>query len=300
MLYRTFFLTFLLSFSLVACGVNTTETNSNSESETATDAEVNPETKAKKVVTLTSLTSDIIYRLDATKLVGIPGTRLLREDDRFSDFPTVNEGRTPPDLEKIVSLEPDLVIGAEGFSDQTLSKLEELGIKTIATDIDSWEALKEVTKTLASAIAADPQSLLQEYETYLPKQTNTEANLSTLVLVSRQPILAPNKNSWAGDLLSQFPVTNLAGKLQGSSPVGGYVTLSPEKILESNPDTLIIVDPSREGILEQLKQEPFWQNLKATQRDRVYVFDYYGLVNPGSLEKIKTASQQLEAKFNDN
>jgi iron complex transport system substrate-binding protein len=297
MLYRTFFLTFLLSFSLVACGFNPTETNSSSESETATDAEVNPETEAKKVIALTSLTADIIYRLDATKLIGISGTRLLKEDDRFTDFPTVNQGNTPPDLEKIVSLEPDLVIGAEGFSDQTLSKLEELGIKTIATNIDSWEALKEVTKTLASAIGADPQSLLQEYETYLPNQTNVETNLSTLVLVSRQPILAPNKNSWAGDLLSQFPVTNLAAKLQGSSPVGGYVTLSPEKILESNPDTLIIVDPSREGILEQLKQEPFWQNLKATQQDQVYVFDYYGLVNPGSLEKIKTASQKLEAAF---
>jgi iron complex transport system substrate-binding protein len=300
MLYRTFFLTFLLSFSLVACGVNPTETNSSSESETATDAEVNSETEAEKVVALTSLTADIIYRLDATKLVGIPGSRLLKEDERFTDFPTMNEGRTPPDLEKIVALEPDLVIGAEGFSDQTLSKLEELGIKTIATNIDSWTSLKEVTKTLASAIGSDPEPLLKEYDTYLPDKTNEKSNLSTLVLVSRQPILAPNKNSWAGDLLSAFPVKNVAAQLQGSSPVGGYVTLSPEKILESNPDTLIIVDPSREGILEQLKQEAFWKNLKATQQDQVYVFDYYGLVNPGSLEKIKTASQQLEATFLNN
>ncbi len=300
MLYRTFFFTFLLSVSLVACGVNTTDTNPNSQAETTTDTDLNPETEAEKVVALTSLTADIIYRLDATKLVGIPGSRLLKEDERFTDFPTMNEGRTPPDLEKIVALEPDLVIGAEGFSDQTLSKLEELGIKTIATNIDSWESLKEITKTLASAIGSDPEPLLQEYDTYLPtNNTNAETNPSTLVLVSRQPILAPNKNSWAGDLLSQFPVTNLAAQLQGSSPVGGYVTLSPEKILESNPDTLIIVDPSREGILEQLKKEAFWKNLKATQQNQVYVFDYYGLVNPGSLEKIKTASQQLETTFND-
>jgi len=156
-----------------------------------------------------------------------------------------------------------------------------------------------LTLTLASEIKAHPQPLFKEYDTYLPNQNNEKSNLSTLVLVSRQPILAPNKNSWAGDLLSQFPVTNLAAQLQGSSPVGGYVTLSPETILESNPDTLIIVDPSREGILEQLKQEPFWQNLKATQQDQVYVFDYYGLVNPGSLEKIKTTSQQLEVTLKD-
>lgn len=299
MLYRNLLLIFIISFSVVACGLSTEESDPNSELETTTETEINSETEAKRVITLTSLTADIIYRLDDTKLVGIPGTRLLREDDRFTDLPTMNEGRTPPDLEKIVALEPDLVIGAEGFSDQTLSKLDELGIKTIATNIDSWKTLQEVTKTLAAAIGADPQPLLNEYNSYLPDQNQVEEITSTLILVSRQPILSPNKNSWAGDLLSKFPVENIAAELQGSSPVGGYVTLSPEKILESNPETIIIVDPSREGILEQLKTEPFWQNLKATETNQVYVFDYYGLVNPGSLDKIKTTSKQLQTTFND-
>ena len=299
MLYRNLLLIFIISFSVVACGLPTEESDPNSELETTTETEINAETEAKRVIALTSLTADIIYRLDDTKLVGIPGTRLLREDDRFTDLPTMNEGRTPPDLEKIVALEPDLVIGAEGFSDQTLSKLDELGIKTIATNIDSWKTLQEVTKTLAAAIGADPQPLLNEYNSYLPDQNQVEQITSTLILVSRQPILSPNKNSWAGDLLSKFPVENIAAELQGSSPVGGYVTLSPEKILESNPETIIIVDPSREGILEQLKTEPFWQNLKATETNQVYVFDYYGLVNPGSLDKIKTASKQLQTTFND-
>lgn len=299
MLYRNLLLTLVISFSLISCGLPSEENNPNSESETTRETENQTQTEAQRVIALTSLTADIIYRLDATKLVGITGSRLLREDDRFIDLPKMNEGRTPPDLEKIVALEPDLVIGAEGFSDQTLSKLEELGIKTIATDIDSWEALQEVTKTLASAIGADPQPLLNEYNSYFPDQNNVEEKVSTLVLVSRQPILSPNKNSWAGDFLSKFPVENIAAELQGSSPVGGYVTLSPEKILESDPETIIIVDPSREGILEQLKTEPFWQNLKATETDQVYVFDYYGLVNPGSLEKIKAASEQLQMTFDD-
>ena len=195
MLYRHLLLIFIISFSVVACGLPTEESDPNSELETTTETEINAETQAKRVIALTSLTADIIYRLDDTKLVGIPGTRLLREDDRFTDLPTMNEGRTPPDLEKIVALEPDLVIGAEGFSDQTLSKLDELGIKTIATNIDSWKTLQEVTKTLAAAIGADPQPLLNEYNSYLPDQNQVEQITSTLVLVSRQPILSPNKNS---------------------------------------------------------------------------------------------------------
>ncbi|MEM8830754.1 MAG: ABC transporter substrate-binding protein [Cyanobacteria bacterium P01_G01_bin.19] len=277
---------------LIACnpGNVKAEASVNNNDDQIINAQANI-SQVERVVTLTSLTSDIIHQLDPNKLVGISGSRLLAEDPRFQDLPTVSQGRTPPDLEKIVALEPDLVIGAEGFSDRTLNKLEELGIQTIATDVNSWQALEETTITLANAISADPQPLLERYQTFIPEELNTAT--STLVLVSRQPILAPNKNSWAGDLLTKFQAKNLVADLQGNSEFGGYVTLSAEKVLTANPETILLVDPGREGIEEQLKAEPFWQELQATQSDRVYVFDYFGLVNPGSIAKIEESCQQL-------
>ncbi|MEM9275196.1 MAG: ABC transporter substrate-binding protein, partial [Cyanobacteria bacterium P01_F01_bin.143] len=145
----------------------------------------------------------------------------------------------------------------------------------------------------AQAISADPEPLLQKYQTFIPQ--DIKANASTLVLVSRQPILAPNKNSWAGDLLTQFKIENLVADLQSNNDFGGYVTLSAEKVLEADPEVIILVDPSRQGIEEQLKAEPFWQNLQASKNENVYVFEYYGLVNPGSLAKIQEACQNLAA-----
>ncbi|MFN5139673.1 MAG: ABC transporter substrate-binding protein, partial [Pseudanabaena sp.] len=79
-------------------------------------AEVKP-VGVSKVVALTSLSADIIYRLDKTKLVGIPGSRLLRENAEISKITQISEGQTPPNLEKIIALKPDLVIGATGFHD---------------------------------------------------------------------------------------------------------------------------------------------------------------------------------------
>jgi iron complex transport system substrate-binding protein len=121
-----------------------------------------------------------------------------------------------------------------------------------------------------------------------------------LILVSRQPILSPNKNSWAGDLLTKFQTKNLAAELQGNSPVAGYVTLSPEKILQQNPETLLIVEPLGENLLAEFKAESFWKQLKATQSDRVYTFDYYGLVNPGSIDKIEEACTKLKQVLTQN
>lgn len=256
---------------------------------TAVSPDQNPVAK-NKVVALTSLSADILRRLDEDSLVGVSGSRLIAQNPDFGDVPKVSEGRTPPNLEKIVALKPDLVVGAVGFHDQVLEKLDELGIETMATDLPDWRSLEDLTRTLAEKIQADPEPLLQEYASFLP--SNPTATDSTLVLVSNQPIMAPNRDSWAGDLLQQFAVDNLVAELQGNSPQQGYITLSPEKILEANPEILILVDVGDDSI-EKLKSAPFWNQLNAVKNDRIYTFDYYGLVNPGGIEAIKTASQQL-------
>ncbi|MCS6814332.1 MAG: ABC transporter substrate-binding protein [Cyanobacteria bacterium] len=290
----------LLSWLTIACSQPVSQSPASPDSSSPAAQASSPETTASptapaaeisRVVALTSLSADIIHRLDSTKLVGISGSRLLAKNPAMKDIPRVSEGQTPPSLEKIVALKPDLVIGAAGFHDQILAKLKELGIRTLTTEVRDWQALQTLTRDLARAIQADPEPLLNAYQTFLSsKPTNAG---STLVLVSAQPILSPNKTSWAGDLLTQFQIKNLAADLQGQSPQRGYVTLSPEKVLEANPEVLILVDVG-DGTVEKLKAAPFWKQLRAVANDRVYVFDYYGLVNPGSIDAIQKACQQLQ------
>jgi iron complex transport system substrate-binding protein len=119
----------------------------------------------------------------------------------------------------------------------------------------------------------------KQYQVYL---TGLGKAISALVLVSRQLLLSPNKNSWAGDFLTQFKLQNVTADLQGQSPIDGYVTLSAEKVLATNPDVLMIVDTG-DDLLNQLQKDPFWGELKAAQAETVYGFDYFGLINPGSL-----------------
>lgn len=258
----------------------------------APTSQTQPEFKtASKVVALTSLSADIVNRLDKTKLVAISGSRLVNQNPDFAQLPRVSEGRTPPNLEKIVALKPDLVIGAKGFHDQALAKLQESGIQTLATEVNSWRSLSELTRTIATVLNANPDPLIQSYQALLePKPAQTS---SVLVLTSRQPILSPNKSSWAGDLLNQLAVKNVAAELQGSSEFNGYVTLSPEKLLQINPEKIILIDTG-EGEINQLKSQSFWSQLKAVQQQQVYTMDYFGLVNPGSIREIEAACKKLK------
>ncbi len=294
-------LAILLNLLLIACNSTTVENNQNSENNSNSTAETQVQSNqadkpkienAKRVVALTSLSADIIHRLDATRLVGIPGSRLLRKDEKFKELPAVSEGRTHPNIEKIVALKPDLVIGATGFHDSTLKKLKELGITTLASQTNSWDALIKHTQDLAEATNTDLAPLLQKYDSFV--KDIPEKSDSILVLVSSQPVLSPNKNSWTGDLLNKFNANNLTADLQGDSIGQGYVTLSEEKIVQQNPEILLVVDPSRAGVINQLKSKSFWNKLKAAQNEKVYVFDYHGLVNPGSIDKIEETSSKLK------
>lgn len=286
-------LAFLLSLILISC--TTTATTKQPLATIAAQTQTDDIKSAQRVVALSSLAADIISELDKTKLVGITGNKLFKDNPRFEEITRVSEGQNPPNLEKIVALKPDLVIGAEGFSNQTTDKLKQLGIPTFLTQVKSWESLEELTKKIAQSINADPQALLNRYKSFLPDKQNS--SLATLVLVSRQPILTPNKNSWAGDLLAKFPAKNLAAQLQGNSPIGGYVTLSAEKVLQANPEVIIVVNPpqgTEAALLDSFKKEAFWKELNATKNNRIYVFDYYGLVNPGSIDAVEKACKQLK------
>jgi iron complex transport system substrate-binding protein len=296
-MYKTLFARtaiLLLSLTFTACSAATppqTQQSTPAVAPPANQPQTTNSESVQKVVALTPLTADIIHQLDKTKLVGIPGSKLLSSNPKFTGISAVTAERTPPNLEKIIALKPDLVVGAAGFHDQTMQKLQQLGIKTLLTRIDSWKSLEELTISLAKSLNVNPEPLIKRYQTFLADVPTQ--NPATLVLVSRQPILSPNQASWAGDLLDKFQVTNVAAQLQGDSPIRGYVTLSAEKILEANPEVIIVVDRG-EGILEKFKSDSFWNQLQATKNNRVYVFDYYGMVNPGSIEKIEQATSQLK------
>jgi iron complex transport system substrate-binding protein len=134
-----------LALDLVACSHNQKASINNSETKVEKTT-VEPIRQVKRVVVLTPLAADLIYHLDKTKLIGIPHGRYIDiiAKSKFSDLPRVGT-RSAINLEKIVSLKPDLVIGAEKIHNQTLTKLQELKIPTIAHTISSWKDLENQT-----------------------------------------------------------------------------------------------------------------------------------------------------------
>ena len=251
-------------------------------------------TKIKKarVVALTSLTADLINTISKDSLVGIPGSSILKKNKDFDSIPIVSSGRMPPDLEKILSLKPDLVIGAKGFHDRPLSKLNNLGISTLSTSISNLDDLDNLYKNLASKLKTKTKSLEEILGSCYSKNKNKNKNL--VVLVSSKPILSPNKDSWAGNLISSFKYNNLASEITNKTEFKGYVNLSPEWLIKSQPENILVIKTPGSD-MSQYESINIWNKLEAVKNNKIYTFDYYGLINAGGIKAINKACQKLSS-----
>ena len=244
----------------------------------------------KRIISLNSLGADIVSKLEIDSLVGIPGSTLLKKDYRFSDKIIVSEGRMPPSLEKIVKLKPSLVIGSEGFHDKILDKLNELNIETLSTNTKSITQLEILIKDLANYLDKEPSQLNTNIKNcYLDL---SKSRGSAVILASTKPLLSPNSNSWAGKLLDRFNFDNISKDLEAKTEFRGYVNLSPEIILKTKPSKIIVI--SFPGANENaLLSDPVLGKVISKEKSELITFDYYGLINPGSLKTINNACEKL-------
>ena len=214
------------------------------------------------------------------------------KNQNFDNIPTISEGRTPPNIEKIISLNPSLVIGSKGFHDKTLDKLEELGIGVLSTKVNSWPSLISLIENISELTNSNSQRVYEKLESCFIEAS--PKNKKVVVLVSTKPLLSPNNESWAGSLLEKFNLKNLTADLEGSGRMKGYLNLSPEWLIKEEPDNLILIRFGDEQY-NQYNLLPFWKDLKAVKNNKINYFEYYGLINVGSLNSINKTCEKLES-----
>ena len=256
----------------------------------------NENTNKKRIVSLSSISADIVNTISPDQLVAIPGSSLFKNKQEFSNLPIISMGRTPPNLEKIVSLDPDLVIGAKGFHGKIIKKLNDININTISYDLRNWNDLEDLIMSVANELNLSDQNIVENVinnnlNNCNAIKSNKSGNL--IVLASTKPILSPNSDSWAGELLNRFNLNSLTKDIDSKSQFKGYINLSPEWLLKQDPDNLILIE-TRTGQFNEFGITKPFSNLTAVKNNKVYRFNYYGLINPGSLNSINDACNKLK------
>lgn len=239
-----------------------------------------------KVVSLAPSITEILFALGlGDKVVGVtsfcnypPKVLELVKQGKIS----VIGGFWTPDVEKIIALQPDLVIGSAGTMPhiQLREKLEGLGIKIMYVKgsgaSDAYEIYEDIT-IIATVFGVETKAktLIKEIENTVNNVSKILQQTNITKLKILQLIGPPSWGLYSsgGDTFTNWVISS-AGGINIAQKFSGWPQLNYEYILEQNPDIIIIsvMGVNYTDIVNEIKTTPLI-NTKAFKENRIYLIN---------------------------
>ncbi|MBT1248631.1 MULTISPECIES: ABC transporter substrate-binding protein [unclassified Thermosipho (in: thermotogales)] len=190
----------------------------------------------------------------------------------------------PLNIEKILSLNPDVVIIFGGFQLPEVEKLEKFGIKTLVLNPVSLNDVARDVMLLGSVFGKEKEAkmikdeILSKLKDYGTKTAKIPLNERPKVFFT---ITVPNdetKDLWTAGTGSYInELITIAGGVNICAPYtgnNGWFSVNWEFLTINNPDIIIIAgygDPNQ--IKEKIKGNKLFSSLKAVKNEKVLVID---------------------------
>jgi len=216
------------------------------------------------------------------------GDRVVGVTD-FCDYPEEAKaiekvGGIEPNLEKVVSLDPDLVLAIGGNLD-LVSKLEGLGITVLVLDPSDLEGIYRDIELVGQAAGVEEraEALVAEMRKRVEAITAKTEGLASrpkvfyeLDATDPSKPYTPGPGSWHDDFIKLAGGINVAAdaKMQ-------WVQLSTEEIIAQDPEIIILGDANYGVTAEMVRERPGWGVIAAVRNDRIYPIDDNLISRPG-------------------
>jgi iron complex transport system substrate-binding protein len=221
---------------------------------------------AQRIVSLAPSTTEALYAIGA-------GDRLVGRS-RFSDFPPEAKslpvvGDVEPDLEAILQLKPDLVVGVGGLtSGRIADKLKSRGIPSLFSDANSLAAIDGLLRDLGERAghAEDADRLarsLDVREREIERSVARASRPRVLFVVSLAPVVAAGPDSFVNELIRDAGAANVV--LRG----GAWPTIGFEQIVEMDPDVVLDAASDVDGAPRISVQAAGWEGVRAVREGHV-------------------------------
>ena len=232
--------------------------------------EVTVDEEPQKVISLSPAITEIVFALGQEgKLIG--RTDYCDYPQEAAEIESVGD-LMDPNIEKIVELEPDIVIASAHFQEEVLQKLEESDVKVAVLYGEesfegAYEAIGKVGNLLnaqeaASGIIDDMKTTVADVKQRV--EGKEKPSVYYVVGFGEMGDYTAGKNTFIGQLIEMAGAKNAADDVEGWS-------YSLEKLLEKNPDYLIC--SKSDNHKEQLRTANGYKDLDAVKNDRVYEID---------------------------
>ncbi len=272
LLYLTIFALFLATFTGCTGKENLTENEKQQANSTTVITIVDDlgsryefKEPLKRVVSLAPSITEIIFALgEDSKLVGVTN---------FCDYPEGARNKTKigdffnPNVEEIIKLKPDAVIGVKGVQDSLIKTMKDRKIPVLVFDSTSLEDLASDIEKIGRLFGNNKKALKVADEIRSINRKYSPTGKKVFLEINAQPIITAGKNTFISDAI------RAAGGVNAGDAIGAdYPVVNVEKIVEINPQ-IYLISKSLGVKPEDVYKRPGFENLECVKKKKVFVLE---------------------------
>ncbi|OQX71929.1 MAG: hypothetical protein B6D62_00820 [Candidatus Cloacimonas sp. 4484_275] len=172
------------------------------------------------------------------------------------------------DLEKVIKLNPTMVFTSGLEQDYLTSELQKLKIPVMKIYPQSVAglitAIRDIGRTVGKTIKANAlaDSLEERINDFILQNVSV-IRPKVYVEIYGNPIMSVSSDSFVGEIIELAGGENIFSELPRN-----YSRIKPEKVIEKNPDIIILTYP---GITaRQIKERKGWANINACKNNKIF------------------------------
>lgn len=233
----------------------------------------------EKIVSLSPSNTEILFALGVgDKVVGV---------DTYSDYPAEaaaieNKVGTysTPNVELIVSLEPDVVFADDNLQQDAIDQLDKLGIKVVAVAGTDYASVQDSILMVGQCVGVDGQSVIDAMDAdkaaaeALVPADGDKPSVYFALSFGEYGDWTSGTGTFVDDIITDLSATNAAADLGE-----GWQSISVEKLLEADPDVILV--PGDESMVEAFKSDAKYAELSAVKNGALYAVDPNMSQRPG-------------------
>jgi iron complex transport system substrate-binding protein len=273
--------------ALSACGSGSDDAASSSPSPaaagpiTVTDdsgAEVTLDQPATRIVSLAPANTEIAFAIGAGDKM-VAGTSYDDYPEEAKALPKVGDFANP-NVEKIASYDPELVLAAGGIQNKLRSKLEDLGMTVYVVDPTTYDGTIATIENVGKLAGADEGTAAVVDEMTAAKE-EVQAKVSglaaatTFLEIYSKPLMTAGADTFIDDMIAIAGGENI-----GAQAGSGFPSFSTEVLVKDDPQVYIADSGSMSEPGEINKRAGFGE-LTAVKDGKVYVIEDSIIARPG-------------------
>ena len=238
----------------------------------------------QRIISLAPNITEILFALGmGNRIIGVT---------RYCDYPketTEKEiigGMIDPNLEKIIALNPDLVIGFRGNTLKVLERIKSLDLPLFALEMGaSLESIFPLIKKIGTIIQMEKKadiltrSLRKKFTDILLALRSVRHEPKVFLSLHGMGLWTCGKESFLNDLIKKARGVNIAGDIPRK-----WLHYNKEQFIHENPEVIIILSKSQEEFSktkERITNENQFEGVRALSTGRIYFLDENLSTRPG-------------------